>query len=587
MQSTGCPRKSPVPVPGWCVSLLMLGAAGLLLAGCSADHYRKSADREVYHMIQVLEDGIFGRTNDFTIDTRYSQRHPELVLPAELVEDRTATNRRTLDLESTLNLAVQNSREYQGEKERLYLTALSLTGTRHQFTPRFLNSSVAATANGDGEGRLTGRLRPDFTVGQALMSGGDLSVSLANDLLAYYTGSGLNMMRGEAINFFSVNLAQPLLRGAGRYSPAVENLTQSQRDVIYAVRSFNQFQREFAINIVNEYFGLLDRKVQVRNFYTNYLRRVELTEYFEARAVDRASATQVEDQRSAELSARISYITAVATYQDQLDAFKIRLGLPISETLYLSDAELEAVEAAGPIPVDVTREAAFALAVERHMDILNAIDQFEDSKRRIWVRADQLRPGLNFTARGTATSEPNYTEFDVRNFNYAFGLSLDLPFNRMRERNDYRATLVSFESQLRSLSLTLDRFKQRIDGGLRALEAARLNIINQQAQLTIEERRVELNTIRLQAGRVQIRDVREAQDALISAQNALTARIVAYLRARLLLLLDIGVVQTDLERFWLHDPLEGLLDESQRGAEPLQMPRETLIPPNIFLDPGT
>jgi outer membrane protein TolC len=482
---------------------------------------------------------------------------------------------------------VQTSREYQGEKERLYLTALSLTGTRHQFTPRFLNSSVAATVNGDGEGRLNGRLRPDFTVGQALMSGGDLSVSLANDLLAYYTGSGLNMMRGEAINFFSVNLAQPLLRGAGRYSPAVENLTQSQRDVIYAVRSFNQFQREFAINIVNEYFGLLDRKVQVRNFYTNYLRRVELTEYFEARAVDRASATQVEDQRSAELSARISYITAVATYQDQLDAFKIRLGLPISETLYLSDAELEAVEAAGPIPVDVTREAAFALAVERHMEILNAIDQFEDSKRRIWVRADQLRPGLNFTARGTATSEPNYTEFDVSNFNYAFGLSLDLPFNRMRERNDYRATLVSFESQLRSLSLTLDRFKQRIDGGLRALEAARLNIINQQAQLTIEERRVELNTIRLQAGRVQIRDVREAQDALISAQNALTARIVAYLRARLLLLLDIGVVQTDLERFWLHDPLEGLLDESQRGAAPLQMPRETLIPPNVFLDPGT
>jgi hypothetical protein len=95
MQSTGCPRKSPVPVPGWCASLLMLGAAGLLLAGCSADHYRKSADREVYQMIQVLEDGIFGRTNDFTIDTRYSQRHPELVLPAELVEDRTATNRRT------------------------------------------------------------------------------------------------------------------------------------------------------------------------------------------------------------------------------------------------------------------------------------------------------------------------------------------------------------------------------------------------------------------------------------------------------------------------------------------------------------
>jgi hypothetical protein len=157
----------------------------------------------------------------------------------------------------------------------------------------------------------------------------------------------------------------------------------------------------------------------------------------------------------------------------------------------------------------------------------------------------------------------------------------------MRERNEYRATLVSFESQLRSLTLTLDRFKQRIDGGLRALEAARLNILSGQAQLAIETRRVEMNTILLEAGRVQIRDVREAQDALIDAQNALTARIVAYLRARLELLLDMGVLQTGLEKFWLHDPLAELLDESQRGAFPLQMTEDTLIPPNQFLDPGT
>jgi hypothetical protein len=39
--------------------------------------------------------------------------------------------------------------------------------------------------------------------------------------------------------------------------------------------------------------------------------------------------------------------------------------------------------------------------------------------------------------------------------------------------------------------------------------------------------------------------------------------------------------------FWLHDPLGELLDESQRGLFPLQMPDATLIPPNIFLDPGT
>jgi outer membrane protein TolC len=238
------------------------------------------------------------------------------------------------------------------------------------------------------------------------------------------------------------------------------------------------------------------------------------------------------------------------------------------------------------VPTDVSREAAFALAVENHMDILNAIDRFEDSKRKVEVRIDQLRPGLDFNASGSADSTPNYTEFDARDIRYSVGLELDLPFDRLRERNDYRATVVSFESQLRSLQLSLDRFKQNIDGGLRSLEEARLNILSQQAQLAVESRRVDMNAILLEAGRVQIRDVREAQDALISAQNSLTSRVVDYLRVRLQLMLDIGVLETDVDKFWLKDPLAGTLEDSQRGPSPLQMPRDTLIPPNNFLEPN-
>jgi len=39
-----------------------------------------------------------------------------------------------------------------------------------------------------------------------------------------------------------VNVTQPLLRGFGRNSPEVENLTQSERNVIYAIRVFGYFQ---------------------------------------------------------------------------------------------------------------------------------------------------------------------------------------------------------------------------------------------------------------------------------------------------------------------------------------------------------
>ena len=50
---------------------------------------------------------------------------------------------------------------------------------------------------------------------------------------------------------------------------------------------------QFAVDIANDYFDLLRLKDTVRNNYTNYLRRVDSTQYLEARAVDRVRASEV------------------------------------------------------------------------------------------------------------------------------------------------------------------------------------------------------------------------------------------------------------------------------------------------------
>jgi len=558
----------------------------LLLGGCSSAHYERSADSQVYHILSRYEDQVFGHTNDFTIDTRYSGRLPELIPPSEIITDRQASNTMIVSLDQALDIAVDNSREYQTEKEQLYLTALSLTGARHEFSPQFfgtLEGGVSGDPNGDPTGYGGGRIG----VNQLLATGGKLSVALVNDFIGYYTGIPANRNRQTAVSILSVNLVQPLLRGFGKNDPLVENLTQAERNVVYQTRSFSLFQNQFAVDVVNDYFALLNRKVQVRNFYTNYLRRAETTQYIEARAVDRASANDVEDARSAELTARIQYVTAVAGYLDAMDTFKLRLGIPVSARLFLEDQELDRMEAAGAIPADISREAAFELAVSHQMEILNAIDRFEDSKRKIGIAADRLRPGLDFVGSVDLVNSPtpDYTDLNIDDLRYSVGLELDLPFDRLRERNEYRTVLINFESQLRTFSLTLDRYRQRIDGGLRSLEEARLNILSQQDQLEVEKRRVDMNTIRLEAGRVNLRDLREAQDALIASQNALTQRVVDYQRTRLQLLLDIGVLETGAADFWLKDPLAMLLTDSQRGASPLQMPRDQLIPPDRFLDP--
>jgi hypothetical protein len=108
-----------------------------MVTGCTAQHYRKSADKEVYGIIQNFENRLFGRTNEFSINTRYSSRAPKEIPPAEIIDDRSATNRRIINLADALDLAIANSREYQAQKEQLYLTALTLTGQRYEFGPQF------------------------------------------------------------------------------------------------------------------------------------------------------------------------------------------------------------------------------------------------------------------------------------------------------------------------------------------------------------------------------------------------------------------------------------------------------------------
>ncbi|MBL9126587.1 MAG: hypothetical protein JNL97_03015, partial [Verrucomicrobiales bacterium] len=224
-------ERRPLAAPRLALGALVgLLAAVVLPAGCSKRHYKNAADRESYRILQQFEQKVFGHTNAFTVDTAFSGRDPKSVTPAEILENRQATNRRVLRLDDVLDLSVRNSREYQTQKEQLYLSALSLTGARFEFSPQFFAESEGRI-EGSPSGSASGRVSSQVGVSQLLATGGRLSVSLANDLLRYFTGwssSQGNSSRDSAVNMLSVNLSQPLLRGFGRNSPQDEALTQAE-----------------------------------------------------------------------------------------------------------------------------------------------------------------------------------------------------------------------------------------------------------------------------------------------------------------------------------------------------------------------
>ena len=531
-------------------------AAGALLAGCTVSHYRKSADKEAYGIIQQIEAGIFHKTNAFFIDTAYSARKPSEILPTELVDTRLAARTNTLTVEDALQLAATQSRRYQNAKDQLYLSALTLSGERHAFRPNFFGGT-AGELQRSADPEVSGGVNSQVGVSQLLATGGLLGVSIFNDLLRYYTGDP----RRSAVSSISVNLVQPLLRGFGKNNAAVESLTQAERNTVYAVRDFSFFQDDFAKEIVNDYFRLLAQKNVVRSRYTNYLSRVQLAERMEARAKDREQLNASDQARQAELTAKNNYINQIAAFNTSLDNFKIKLGMTIDDKLYLDDGEMEELIKAGLVPTMVPAEHAYRLATEKQLLVLNVIDRFEDSKRKIDVAANRLKADLNLVADASWRSEgpTDYTKFNPDDIRAGVGLELNLPFDRKRERNTYRATLISFESQLRALTLVLDELMESIQQGLGILGQRRYNYEIQRNALLLANRRVASTTLSLQAGRADVRDVSEAQDAQISAEIALVAALVDYQEVRLQLALDIGALDAAQPKFWLTDQISGFL----------------------------
>ncbi len=556
--------------------------AAFVLSGCTAAFYRKQADKDVYKILAKVEQDIFGESSEFTIETAYTGRKPNEIKPQEILEERSVHEKIVLPLDEALDYAVSRSRVFQSEKEQLYLTALNLTDERHSFFPQlFANSRATGTRQTNGE--KLGTVSSDIGFTQALVTGANLSVAIANDLLRYYTGDP----RKSAVSVISASLAQPLLRGAGR-KIAAERLKQSHRDVFYAVRDFNHFQNTFAVDVVIDYFRLLQLKDTIYNEYSNYLSRKGFTEYLRARSVDRARPEQVAESEQSELQAKNRYINSIARFRNALDRFKITLGMPQTTDLRLVDEEITTLRQKGPTRTYLGSDQGFRIALEHRLPLLNEIDAFEDRKRQVAVAADRLKAELNILADASLESDDKPTRYERFNFNDVranVGVQLNLPFDRLRERNTYRTVLVQFESAIRTLGLTFDELRNTIDQGIRELEQFRQNYEIQKNAVALAANRVEGNQLRLQAGTVIFRDLNESQDALIAAQNAATAALVDYLEVRLDLLATLGILQTEQNRFWLEaKPSKVDLTTPPASADALAQPAETtsdqVIPPD-------
>lgn len=543
------------------------GLSGILLivattlGSCSPQLYHSRADREAYTIL-------FEKSNE--VENVEPEELP-LVTPAapdlsKLLPKQQSdeflgefatyeVGAKVLNLDEALDKGIHHSREYQSAKENLYLSALDLTLARHHLAPIF-NASGSATRASDSrtvkleEGMTEIVATNTFSRTQSagfnwlFRTGARLSTDFTQDFLRIMTGN-------QSVNEsdLAVSLVQPLLQGGGT-AVTLEALTQEERNVLYDLRDFADFRRAFIVDLVSDYYGVLRARDLVKNNYVAYQGFVKNVKREEALAEeDRRTQNQLGRLRQAKLQSESRWIDAIRVYLARLDEFKITLGIPVDSKVVLDDRELQKLKIDEP---EITREQSVEIALVTRPDLATATDLVADAERRIKVAQNGLLPKLDVALDYNAVSDPDDTTpaINWERRRWAGSLDLDLPLDRKAERNIYRATLIEAERAKRAEELARDRARLELYDSWRALEQERLSFDIAEQGVALAARRLEEQLLLGELGRGEARDLVDAQEDLVDAQNQRTATLIDHTLARLRLWRDMGILYIKPDGSW-------------------------------------
>ena len=299
-------------------------------------------------------------------------------------------------LEQCSELGLINSREFQTQREEVYLAALPVTAERFAFAPQFFanEQAVREWSGSDVPEGLRNRWRIDSELGvtKRFATGALLLAKFANQTVLEMGNGSPRLLSPSLVSW---DFFQPLFLGGGK-AVTLEALTLAERQLLYEIRTYARFRKQFYANIAaggsiqnlgltnipaaRPFLGSLPGSgvagagfVQVspgegnfsrvgpqvfdapnEGFLANLLRAGLLAnerenveslagyydQYREFQAVGDISELQVSLVRQQLISSQNRVIQAELLLRDGLDAYKLQLGLPTNIPLELDDAIL-------------------------------------------------------------------------------------------------------------------------------------------------------------------------------------------------------------------------------------------------------
>ncbi len=246
-----------------------------------------------------------------------------------------------LTLDDVVALGLLNSREYQSQKELLYRVALRLTLERYEYLLKFSTTNNGldvrydhTRVGGETINKLSvpSRLQAD----KVLATGGMLLARFANQVILTFNGpDGFAADIGSELFF---NLTQSIFQR----DIVFEQLTQAERDVVYAANDFARFRKQIFFDFAANYYSLLRtyRQIEIdtQNYFTLVRARQQAQQEYDEGFLDRVQLEQIEQNA---LTGRAQLISACNSLETELDGLKFRMGLPTETPINLELEELK------------------------------------------------------------------------------------------------------------------------------------------------------------------------------------------------------------------------------------------------------
>lgn len=250
----------------------------------------------------------------------------------------------------------------------------------------------------------------------------------------------------------------------------------------------------------------------------------------------------------------------------------------IADVLSLQLVQARArTETVSLVPVDINSDTALKVARIHRLDWMNAQAAYVDSWRNIQIVANDLLSDLDvvFTGEIGNVGGDNPVKFNSDNGRLRAGLEWDAPLTRLIERNNYRESLIAFQRTRRDYYQYRDRISQGLRSTLRTMDLNRINFELRRAAVQVAISQVERTQLRLQEpakpnqtnqqfDSSTARDLLNALDSLLSAQNDILTVGVSYEVLRRGLDVDMGTIQLDDRGIWIDPgPVDGKFWEEQ------------------------